>query len=178
MNDQHNRTPDAAVKRRPSVIKLMNQVLSWVSGGMVGILMFLIFADVVGRYVFNKPIFGAYELVEVLMGWIIFAGLPIVSRKKGHITVDFLSAFLPDRLKSFQRIVVNLLCAVTGGVMTWRIWVYGARLTNVNETTLELQISKGVIAQAMAVMLALTTLAFILNAWDSMETGKFAPDKE
>jgi len=178
MNDKHNSTLDVTAKRRPSAIKLINQGLALAAGGMVGILMFLTFADVVGRYVFNKPIFGAYELTEVLMGWIIFAGLPIVSRAEGHITVDFISAALPDRLRSFQRIVLNLFCAVTAGVMTWRIWVSGARLSNVHETTLELHISRGLIARAMAVMLALTTLAFILNIWDSMQTIKLAPQKE
>lgn len=161
---------DAAVRRRPSVIKRINQGLSVTAGGMVGILMFLVFVDVVGRYLFNKPIFGAYELVEVLMGSLIFAGLPLVSRAQEHISVDFVSNFLPDRLKPVQVLIVNLLCAVTAGVISWRIWLYGERLNRVNETTLELQIPRGIIAQTMAVMAALTALAFFLNVWDSVKT--------
>ena len=58
---------DTTRGRRPSVIKRINQGLSFAAAGMVGILMFLVFVDVVGRYFFNKPIFGAYELVEVLI---------------------------------------------------------------------------------------------------------------
>jgi TRAP-type C4-dicarboxylate transport system permease small subunit len=151
---------------------MINRCLSLAAGGMVGILMFLVFADVVGRYIFSKPIFGAYELIEVLMGWLIFAGLPLVSRAQQHISVDFVSTFLPERLKPVQGITVNLLCAGTAMLMSWRIWLYGERLARVNETTMELQIPRGMIAQVMSVMLALAALAFFLNVWDSVKTLK------
>jgi len=169
---------DAAASRRPSVIKRINQGLSVAAGGMVGMLMFLVFVDVVGRYLFNKPIFGAYELVEVLMGSLIFAGLPLVSRAQQHISVDFVSNLLPDRLKPIQALIVNLLCAVTAMVISWRIWVYGERLNRVNETTLELQIPRGIIAQTMAVMAALTALALFLNVWDSVKAVKSNSEQE
>jgi TRAP-type C4-dicarboxylate transport system permease small subunit len=170
VSTNHDQTRDAALRRRPSIIKMINRSLSLSAGGMAGILMFLVFADVVGRYIFSKPIFGAYELVEVLMGWLIFAGLPLVSRAQQHISVDFVSAFLPARLRAVQGILVNFLCAVIAMVISWRIWVYGERLSRVNETTMELQIPRGIIAQTMAVMLAITALAFFLNVWDSAKT--------
>jgi len=175
---KQNPLKDAAGSRRPSAIKRINQGLSLAAGGMVGILMFLVFIDVVGRYLFNWPIFGAYELVEVLMGSLIFAGLPLVSRAQQHISVDFVSNLLPNRLKPIQGLIVNLLCAVAAMVISWRIWVYGERLNRVNETTLELQIPRGIIAQAMAVMVALTALAFFLNVWDSLKTVKSNSEQE
>ena len=178
MSDKHNQTQDAARSRRPSIVIVINRSLSLAAGGMVGILMFLVFADVVGRYIFSKPIFGAYELVEVLMGWLIFAGLPLVSRAQQHISVDFVSALLPERLKPVQGIVVNLLCGATAMVMSWRIWLYGERLGRVNETTMELQIPRGMIAQIMAVMLVLAALAFFLNVWDSVKTLKSNLEQE
>jgi TRAP-type C4-dicarboxylate transport system permease small subunit len=112
------------------------------------------------------------------MGWLIFAGLPLVSRAQQHISVDFVSAFLPDRLKPVQGITVNLLCGVTAMLMSWRIWLYGERLGRVNETTMELQIPRGMIAQIMAVMLALAALAFLLNVWDSVKTLKSNSERE
>ncbi len=170
MSANHGQTRDADRRRRPSIIKMLNQGLSLFAGLMAGVLMILVFADVVGRYIFNKPIFGAYELVEVLMGGLIFAGLPLVSRAQQHISADFVSAFLSARLRAVQGIFVNLLCAVTALVISWRIWVYGERLSRVNETTMELQIPRGIIAQTMAVMLAVAALAFFLNVWDSAKT--------
>ena len=178
MRQKQNQLKDAARSRRPSVTKKINQGLSLAAGGMVGILMFLVFVDVVGRYLFNKPIFGAYELVEVLMGLLIFAGLPIVSRAQQHISVDFVSNLLPDRVKPLQGLIVNLICAVSAMVISWRIWVYGERLSRVNETTLELQIPRGIIAQTMAVLVALTALAFLMNVWDSVKTVKSYSDQE
>lgn len=149
------------------VIRVVNQSLSMAAAVMVGLLMFLIFAGVVGRYVFNKPIFGAYELIEILMGLLIFAGLPIVSRTRSHITVDVLSERFPGNIQPIQQIIVNLLCAGTAAVISWRIWTYGARLSRFHETTLELKIELGHIAYSMAVILAFVVLAFLMNAWEA-----------
>jgi TRAP-type C4-dicarboxylate transport system permease small subunit len=178
VSQKHDPLKDAARHRRPSFIRLINQGLSLAAGGMVGTLMFLIFVDVLCRYLFSKPIFGAYELVEVLMGGLIFAGLPLVSRAQQHISVDFVSNLLPDRWRSVQGVAINLLCAITAMVISWRILMYGERLTRVHETTLELQIPRGLIAQAMAVMAALTALAFFLNVWDSVKTVKSNSEQE
>jgi TRAP-type C4-dicarboxylate transport system permease small subunit len=178
VSTRHDQGKEGARHRLPSIVIMINRSLSLAAGGMVGILMFLVFADVVGRYIFNKPIFGAYELVEVLMGWIIFAGMPLVSRAQQHISVDFVSGFLPQRLKPIQGIVVNFICSATALVMAWRIWLYGERLIRVKETTMELQIPRGMIAQIMAIMLALAGLAFFLNVWDSAKTLKSNVERE
>ena len=178
MKDKHDIKWGRTRRRQFSFLWLTNEGLSLAAAGMVGGLMFLTFADVVGRYVFNRPIFGAYELIEVLMGLLIFAGLPLVSRSRAHITVDFISYRLPATLAMIQKLIVNLLCGATAGVMAWRIWVYGSRLSQFNETTLELGISRGLIAKAMAVMLAFTSLVFLLNTWDSLTGKKSAKQKE
>lgn len=152
------------------VMQAVNQSLSMAAAAMVGILMFLIFTGVVGRYVFNKPLFGAYELIEILMGLLIFAGLPIVSKTRSHISVDFLAMKFPRSIQPFREILINILCAVTSGVMSWRIWVYGARLNRYHETTLELKIGIGFIAYSMAVILFFVTLAFLMNAWETFSS--------
>ena len=48
--------------------------------------------------------------------------------------------------------------------MGWRMWLFGERLIRVGETTLELQLSKGLIAQAMAALLWVTAAVFLVQA--------------
>ena len=163
--------PDKETKGLYSlVMQAVNQSLSLAAAAMVGILMFLIFTGVVGRYVFNKPLFGAYELIEILMGLLIFAGLPIVSKTHSHISVDFLAARFPRSLQPFREILIDILCAVTSAIMSWRIWMYGARLNRFHETTLELKIELGFIAYSIAVILIFVTLAFLTNAWETFSS--------
>ena len=52
--------------------------------------MMLTTADVVGRYIFNWPIRGAFEITELLLLTLIFAGLPLASRADEHVTLDFI----------------------------------------------------------------------------------------
>ena len=42
-------------------------------------MMLLTFVDVVARYVLNRPVRGAFEVTELLLLVLIFAGLPLVS---------------------------------------------------------------------------------------------------
>jgi hypothetical protein len=53
-------------------------------------LMMLTTADVIGRYIFNWPLRGAFEITELLMLALIFAGLPLASRTDEHVTLDFI----------------------------------------------------------------------------------------
>jgi TRAP-type C4-dicarboxylate transport system permease small subunit len=55
-------------------------------------LMLITTADVIGRYIFNWPLRGAFEITELLLLALIFAGLPLVSRADEHVTLDFIDA--------------------------------------------------------------------------------------
>ena len=46
--------------------------------------------DVIGRYMFNWPLRGAFEITELLLLMLIFAGLPLVSQADEHVTLDFI----------------------------------------------------------------------------------------
>ncbi len=49
--------------------------------------------DVVGRYLFNKPLVGTVELVEICMGAITFFSFPIMFSRHDHIIVDLIPHF-------------------------------------------------------------------------------------
>lgn len=53
-------------------------------------MMLLTFADVIGRYVFSKPIFGASEIISALLAVTIFAGLGITNARDEHIVVELI----------------------------------------------------------------------------------------
>ncbi|HBT33667.1 MAG TPA: hypothetical protein DEB15_13005 [Pusillimonas sp.] len=51
-------------------------------------MVFLTFADVIGRRFFGAPIYGAHDLTEHLMALIVFSGLPLLTSARGHLVVD------------------------------------------------------------------------------------------
>ena len=143
---------------------LPGRVLSVIAGGMILLMMVVTTVDVCGRYFFNRPLFGAFETIETLMGLVIFAGMPLATAAREHIVVNFLEALLGPRGKAVQAGLFDLACAAVAGVMAWRIFLRGAALINAREVTLQLAIPRGYIAYAMSALLALTSVVFVWAA--------------
>ena len=60
-------------------------------------MMLLTVVDVVARYVFSRPVRGAFEITELMLVVLIFAGLPLVSFSDEHAVMDFIDRVLGPR---------------------------------------------------------------------------------
>lgn len=85
-------------------------------------IMGVMFADVVGRYVFNSAIQGGFEIIAYLLGMLIFCGFALVTRSEGHITVGLLDGVFHGRAKWIRDLFV--LVDAGDGVN----WISGIRL--------------------------------------------------
>ncbi|MBE0624817.1 MAG: TRAP transporter small permease [Burkholderiales bacterium] len=56
--------------------------------------------DVSLRYLFNKPIFGAAEITDSMLGVLVGAGLIVAAALRIHIRIDLLEAPLRSRFRS------------------------------------------------------------------------------
>ena len=76
------------------------------------IMLVLVVANVIGRYVFNAPITGAFEITESLLVVIIMLGLALTQYYDGHIRVTILTRRMPARWARLAKIATLLLGAV------------------------------------------------------------------
>src|SRR5262245_66592816 len=90
----------------------LDRVLGTAAAILLFCLMALTTADVVGRYIFNRPIRGAFEITELLLLTLIFAGLPLASRADEHVTLDFIDMVLGNRGRLLLRRFVDLVCGL------------------------------------------------------------------
>src|SRR5262249_24220173 len=90
----------------------LDRVLGTAAAILLFCLMALTTADVVGRYIFNRPIRGAFEITELLLLTLIFAGLPLASRADEHVTLDFIDIVLGNRGRLLSRRFVDLVCGL------------------------------------------------------------------
>lgn len=151
------------------------RALSTLAGTMIFIMMVVTTVDVIGRDVFNLPLFGAFEMTEILMGLVIFAGMPITTAAREHITVNFLESVVSRRVRCVQAALGDVLCGAVAAVMAWRIYIRGLGLIEAHETTMMLGVSRGYIAIAMAVLLAAAALVFLFNAMCSVRAASRVP---
>jgi TRAP-type C4-dicarboxylate transport system permease small subunit len=128
-------------------------------------LMLLTCADVVGRYFLNRPVWGGFELTEMLLAALIFAGLPLVTLRNDHVTVDLLDPVTPDWLFRIQHVVACAIGFACTGYLAWRLWLRAAQLAQAGETTAVLRIELAGLAYAMAILMALTAVALLVLAF-------------
>src|SRR5262245_21392491 len=83
-------------------------VLGLAASTLLSLTVLLTFADVVARYLLNAPIRGAFEVTELTLLVLIFAGLPLVSHADEHVTMDFIDRILP---RAALRVLVRFVHA-------------------------------------------------------------------
>src|SRR3954470_13262285 len=125
--------------------------------------MLVTFVDVVARYLFNRPIRGAFEVTELLLLVLIFAGLPLVSHADEHVTMDFIDRILPAGGARLVLRIVHALCAALFFFLTWQIWIKAGRISGYGDTTDVLRIPVGPFVYFMVAMIALTALVHLFK---------------
>jgi len=126
-------------------------------------MMALTFADVVARYLLNRPIRGGFEITELALLVLIFAGLPLVSHADEHVTMDFIDRVLPRRAGDVWMRVMHAACAAILLFLSWQIWIKAGRISEYADTTDVLRITIGPFVYFMAVMISLTGLVHALK---------------
>jgi len=129
-------------------------------------MMTLTFVDVVARYVFNRPLRGAFEVTELLLVVLIFGGLPLVSHANEHVTMDFIDRLLAARGRDLWQRAVQALCAGVMFLLTWLVWLKADRIWAYRDATDVLRIVYGPFVYFMAVMIALAGVIHLYKAFE------------
>jgi TRAP-type C4-dicarboxylate transport system permease small subunit len=133
-------------------------VLGIAASALLACLMLVTFVDVVARYLFNRPIRGAFEVTELLLLVLIFAGLPLVSHADEHVTMDFIDRWLGARGRATLNRAINLSVAALMFFMAWQVWIRAGRVSSYGDATDVLRILYGPFVYFMAAMVALAGL--------------------
>ena len=144
-------------------------------------LMALTAADVVSRYVFNWPLRGAFEITELLLLSLIFAGLPLASRAGEHVTLDFIDRALTPKGSRLLRRLLDLVCGVILLGLAWRVWVKADKIAGYGDTTEVLRLPVSPFVYVMALMVAITAVVHLAKVVfpgpDDRPEPTFDPDK-
>jgi TRAP-type C4-dicarboxylate transport system permease small subunit len=143
--------------------KRADAVLGIAASALLFGMMVLTFFDVVARYLLNRPIRGAFEITELGLLVLIFAGLPLVSHADEHVTMDFIDRMLPDGLARAWVRVMHAICAAIMFFLAWQVWIKANRIASYADTTDVLRIPIGPFVYFMAVMIGLTGIVHIFK---------------
>ena len=99
--------------------------LRWPAAGLLFLMGLLTVVDVVGRYVFLKPVKGNIDIQELMMVVIIFLGVGYCTLKGRHANADVIISRLSGHTQAILSIITWLLSAVIYGLISWQITKWG-----------------------------------------------------
>lgn len=110
-------------------------VLAFASGLILLAIIGLTFCDVILRYLFSAPIFGARDVLEMGMVVVVSLSFPFSWRIGGHIVVDLLPDYDNPTLTMLRDLVVRLIGAFLFVVLAWQSWIRADDAVLFNEAT-------------------------------------------
>lgn len=131
--------------------------------------------SVLGRYFFNTPISGDFEMVEIGCAIAIAAFLPYCQLEQGNVIVDFFTHNLAKPIKNVLDAFGCLLLTVMAGLISWRLLLGGYDLYRYNDQTMILQINTWLAFLIIVPGFILLTLAGLTTAWQALH-GRFGDD--
>jgi TRAP-type C4-dicarboxylate transport system permease small subunit len=140
------------------------------------ILMILVVADILGRYLLNSPVPMTYEVGAFLMVFIVFLGLAYTQKMGAHIRVEFFTLRLSRRPRASLDIVASILglllyatIAYQGfswAMTSWRVGDYVAGLINIPRWPSQFVVPLG------AALLCLQFLADVVQRVTELKRGR------
>ena len=127
-------------------------------------MMLLTVVDVVGRYILKRPVRGAFEVTELMLLVLIFAGLPLVSFSDEHAVMDFIDRVLGPRGRRALERAVQATSAAFMFLMAWLTWLKADRIWAYRDATDVLRIVYGPFVYFMAITLGLAGLIHLYKA--------------
>lgn len=143
----------------------VDAVLGVASSVLLSGMMLLTFVDVVARYLLNRPIRGGFEVTELMLLVLIFAGLPLVSHADEHVTMDFIDHILPPAAQRVLVRTVHLFCAAIMFFLAWQVWIKAGKIYGYGDTTDVLRIPVGPFVYFMDAMIALTGVIHVYKVF-------------
>jgi TRAP-type C4-dicarboxylate transport system permease small subunit len=148
--------------RSPAARDWLERVLGVIAAAVLFAMMMRTAADVVGRYILNRPVPGAFEMTEMMLAALIYCGLPLVSQRREHIVIDTFDYLMSRGVKRGLDMAAEVLCSATLFGLAWLVFGRAGRVASYGDTTNVLKLPLAPVAYLMATMLL---VGAIIHLW-------------
>ncbi len=108
------------IRNLVNILGIFSYTLSRLGCAALFAMMGLTVVDVVGRYVFNSPILGAFELTSFLVSIMIYSFLGYAQSQKSHVTVDILVNAFPQKAQSIVKLFNYIVGLIIMILFSWK----------------------------------------------------------
>jgi len=127
-----------------------------ISGFGIFAMMMLGVVQIFSRKLFNIPILGYIDLVEIMMTFLVFLGLAYTERLGNHIRMEILVSYLKGRTLWLFELVGVIVGLFVTGVLIKYSWDHAIRAYTSGDSTIDIQLlwwpSKMVVPAALSLL--------------------------
>lgn len=113
---------------------------AYVAGVVLILLMLLTAADVAGRYFFNSPISGVFDLTHFAVSIMVYLGLAYCATRGAHVVIELLYDKLPEAARGPLDRITNLAGCLLFAVIGWRTAVLSLEVREMGEASQMMEI--------------------------------------
>jgi len=169
MSDIDNlRRPEPEYRVAASLSRWADSALGVLAAAILFSMMSVTTIDVLGRYLFNSPLQGAYELTQLLMASLLFAALPSVTRRGEHITVGLFENAFTGALGVARNTIIAAVIMVCSAYLAWRLYILAGRFSAFGDTTATSRIPIAPFAYGGAAAVALCAVAGLIQVVEAL----------
>jgi len=114
-------------------LETVSKVLNWISMVFVVLMIVLVTVDVVGHYLFHKPLTGSNDIIELMMVVTVFCSLGYCAFYDGNVRVDVIYGRLSKRIQTCLDVFSFAGSTLIFTLITWRL---GVRAWNIVQNPL------------------------------------------
>lgn len=162
MSSPQPKTEQAAQGRGLSFIIKALEVLTSV---FLLAMMVLTFVDVIGRYILNKPIFGANEMISSLLALLIFSGLGIANARDDHIVVELLDHKVRRLSPKVYEVVIQGFSVLAMSLVAYVLMDLAIEAYHQKALTFVLEIPLAYIAGSVSFLAILSVISQVMGIY-------------
>lgn len=144
------------------LVNCISNGLARISGLTILLVTLIMTADVIMRYLFNRPLLFATETCEFLLCLLVFTGLGYTFKEGGHISIDFVYRKLPSKIKYCVRTVTLGIASLYIVVLTWQLFLFIKETYNFNRKSTVLHFPLWIPQLAMVLGALILTLMVLV----------------
>lgn len=103
-----------------AIIHYLEKFLKFLVISAIGLMLLIVFFQVISRYVFNYTPSFAEELSRYLFVWIVFLSLPLVAQSGGHMAIETITSRISGVKLKACRVLASIFTLAFLAIMTWQ----------------------------------------------------------
>jgi len=170
-----------AGQRAPKTLKVFYSfvgLMDWIGYAGLTAVVLIVFVDVCGRFLLNKPLLGSIELVEQTMGILAGFAMMAASAKHGHVALDLITERFSQATQIVMQRVFSFLGAGISLVLAYRMFLRVFTDLQFDKRTMVLQLSTAPVTVVFSVGLSLCGLVLLIQTFGPVESAENPEGKE